>query len=180
MIEPPAIDPASVEVLRIPDGLRRRAAQPDGAPDCEWLAEHGEYWHTGADPEGGVERMVRVRRRERMRFPRGRCFNNVRRLTEADPWFRYVEGVALKVPGVADWHAWAATPHGFVVDPTWHPSGFPPEAQKYFGVEFSQDDLARHPEAFDPHDGMVARMVDGERSGGTVNLMVWPTRAREE
>lgn len=163
----------------IPDALQRAVAAPGDAPDAVWLLEHGQYWQTGADPERGALRLAGARSGDGMSFPRSRCFDNVRRLVEADPWFTYVEGVATNTPVTAEWHAWAVTPSGFVLDPTWHRLGIPPVGQTYYGAPFTAADLEGHPEAFEPHEGMVAAIAGG-RGGGTLTLATYPDSVQDE
>ena len=68
---------------------------------------------------------------EWMRGELGQCYKNTFELCTSEPIFTYCEGYAVadKLP-LPLLHAWAVTPGGNVVDPTWK------NGQAYFGVKF--------------------------------------------
>jgi hypothetical protein len=59
------------------------------------------------------------------------CYRNTIYTVWDHPDWAYVEGFALSVHGLPVEHAWAVTPEGVVVDPTW----YEPDLAAYYGVE---------------------------------------------
>jgi hypothetical protein len=100
-----------------------RSARPSVSALAAYLATQGAEWMPAPFAAAAWAQLI---------FEDGECFENATRLVEADPTLRYVEGVGITTDHLACLHAWAVTPAGVVIDPTWDV----PEQHRYFGVAY--------------------------------------------
>jgi hypothetical protein len=93
----------------------------------DFVLQHGQAWKVAPRPKG-----------IRQRKPK-QCYDNAYKLVNSAQGqrmgLRYVEGYATSVIPLQ--HAWAVTPDGTVIDPTWTDTDIDgdPIAREYFGVE---------------------------------------------
>ena len=128
-------DTAMKNFIELMSEMRRTGSRPKARWRYhsveDFLLAHGRQWPARPKPRGVKYGRIKE------------CFRNAFILAEAhegEGW-TYVEGYAGRAIPVH--HAWAVDAAGNVVDNTFRPSKFLPDADDYFGVAFTLDYVRR-------------------------------------